>query len=206
MKKSELHIFLLFLLLGCVSFSAKAQLPIWVDGAVGVGFPDGGKHFNTQYAHYPGFSFYLGAQTTWNHNWFELDSLLVGAEISTHHFHARNQGYATEENLHFNSIFLSLAKYFTYKNIQPFGNISLGISTMNSSGGSFVISMGGVIRAGAYLIKPKFSPGISIGYNAPWIAYHNSLTGFWELSVHLRLLSDLKFPQKQKNRASYENE
>jgi len=204
MKKSGLHILILFLLMGGALFQAKSQLPVWFDGGVGLGLPDGGKRFNTGVSHYPGISFYLDAQTTWNNNWFNLDSLIVGAEFSTHHFNARNQ--TLEDNLHFNSIFVSLSRYFTIQNVKPFANISLGISTMNTSGGAFVLSMGGVVRAGAYLVKPKYSPGVSIGYNAPWIAYHNTLTGFWEVTLHLRLLSNFTLPQKVKNRASYEQE
>lgn len=204
MKKSGLSIWCLLFLIGSLSFQAKSQLPVWLDGGVGLGLPDGGNRFNTTVSHYPGFSFYLGAQTTWNENWFKLDSLIIGAELSTHHFNARNQ--VLEDNLHFNSLFVTLSRYFSVQNVKPFVNIGLGVSTMNTSGGAFVLSTGGVIRAGAYLVKPKYSPGFSIGYNAPWIAYHNTLTGFWELTLHLRLLSRFTLPHKVKNRASYESE
>lgn len=186
--------------------SGYAQLPIWLSGGLGVSFPDGGKHFNTINTHYPGPSFYLIGQTTWNHNWFDLDSLIIGAEISTHFANARHNtinGLLVDENLRFNSMFVNLSRYFTFQKYHPFCNFSVGLSTMNTSEGSFVLSMGGVIRGGAFYDYSKYQLGLSFGYNAPWIAFRNTLTGFWELSVHVRLLSKYSYPKKIRQVSSY---
>lgn len=201
MKKAKY--FFLILLFIC-SILTNAQLPVWFDGAFSLSIPAGGNRFNAYKSHFPGISCAIGAQTTWNQNWFDMDSLIIGAEFSTHYFNARNK--ILEENLRFNSLFIGLSRYFTLDKLIPFANVSIGMSTMNTSQGSFVLSMGGVIRGGFYLIYPKFSPGFSIGYNAPWIAYHNTLTGFWELGIHIRFLSNIKIPQKKRDLPSYSTE
>jgi hypothetical protein len=202
MKTIKTFIAIILFTFGWLCSDLKAQLPVWFDGGIGIGIPAGGKHFNADISHYPGPDFYIIGQTTWNHNWFDLDSLIIGAEFSSHFFNARNQVF--EENLRFNSLFVNLSRFFSYKNYRPFCNISLGISTMVNSDANFVISMGGVVRAGVFLEKVKFSPGLSLGYNAPWIANHNTLTGFWELTLHVRFLSNYKLPHKQKQFPSYE--
>lgn len=210
MKKSYHYFRTIFFVLVFASFGANAQLPVWFDGGLGVGFPDGGVHFNTANTHYPGPSLYIIGQTTWNHNWFELDSLVIGAEFSTHFANARNnttaKGLLIDEDLRFTSLFLNLSRYFTVKKVHPFCNISLGLSTMNTSEGNFVLSTGGVIRGGVYFDYLKYSPGISFGYNAPWIAFRNTLTGFWELTLHVRMLSKITYPQKKGEVPSYSPE
>ncbi len=204
MKKNRFFGFSLLLIVLFSGVKVNAQLPVWFDAGIGMGFPSGGKHFNVQNTHFPGASFYLTGQTTWNHNWFGLDSLIIGAELSTHFANAYNN--LEEQDIHLNSLFLNLSRYFTIQRYHPFCNVSLGLSTMNTSQGNFVISMGGVVRGGVYLDMPKFSPGISFGYNAPWIAYRNTLTGFWEITLHVRALSGLKYPKKQMQMPSYSSE
>lgn len=207
MKISFLYFKTLIFATFFLSFTGFAQLPVWFDGGLGVSFPDGGTHFNTANTHYPGPSFYIIGQTTWNHNWFELDSLIIGAEFSTHFANARNnytaKGLLIDEDLRFTSLFVNLTRYFTIKKYHPFCNISFGLSTMNTSEGNFVLSSGGVIRGGVYFDYPKYSPGISFGYNAPWIAFRNTLTGFWELTLHVRMLSKITYPQKRRDVSSY---
>lgn len=200
----KLVFFAVFFISFCSLKDVKAQLPIWFDGAIGIAIPSGGKHFNVQKTHFPGPSFYFLGQTAWNNNWFGLDSLILGGELSTHYINAYNN--LDEQDIRLNSLFVNLSRYFSIKDYQPFCNVSAGLSTMNSSAGNFVISMGGAIRGGVYLKKQKFSPGISLGYNAPWIAYRNTLTGFWEISLHLRTLSGFKFPKKQLQKPSYSSE
>jgi hypothetical protein len=198
--KRKWLLILLFFVIGFQNF-VEAQLPVWFDGGVGIGFPSGGQHFNIDKTHYFGPSFYVIGQTTWNDNWLNVDSLIIGAEISAHFFNARNK--VLEQDLRLNSLFLNLSRYFTYHNYRPFINLSLGFSTMNTSQHNFVFSIGGVVRGGLYWMKSKYSPGLSVGYNAPWIAYRNTLTGFWELTFHVRFLSDLTIKHKTKQVPSF---
>jgi hypothetical protein len=43
--KRKWLLILLFFVVGFSNF-VEAQLPVWFDGGVGIGFPSGGQHFN----------------------------------------------------------------------------------------------------------------------------------------------------------------
>lgn len=183
MKRLKKYIFSLLFFIGLV-FQANAQFPLWYGGGIGLGLPDGGIHFNSDITHYPGPLFVVYAQTPWNDNWFLLDSLIVGAEFSVSHYNSRD--IKLEQNLLLKTLYANFSRVFTLGKVQPFLNAGLGMSTLNTSQKNFVISLGGAVRGGVYFPDGNLSPGISIGYNAPMIAYRNTLTGYWEVTLQLR--------------------
>lgn len=165
-----------------VQMSVSSGLVIPVGGAYLFSeTPIGYKGFNAFKTHNPTVSLSFMAETTWENNWFLLDSLYLGARLSTQNFNAKNSNF--NENLWINTFYVTLSRSFNYRSLQPYARIGIGGSTLMTSLKAFVISGGGSLSLGSRFNIDKHILAVESSINAPLIAYRNQLTVFCEVSV-----------------------
>lgn len=188
------------------------EISLHINPSLGIGIPAGGFRqdvhnssiyygFDVSKTHNPALSFSIGAETPWFKNWFLIDSLWMGFNISTQRFKSKNT--LINDHLWINTFYLTFSRYFSIHSYRPYARISLGASTMNTSQGAFVFSGGGAVNLGVFKNFNKHPIAIEIGYNAPLIAYKNKLTGFVCINLIYQFSTVLKIKEKEKFEPSF---
>lgn len=191
------------------------DIPLRIYPNIGFGIPQGGSRedfidktihfgFNVKNTHNPTLLLGIGAETPWFDNWFQFDSLWVGAKISTQKFSSKKIQY--NENLRLSTFYLTISRSFWFSSVNPYLRVGLGASTLHTSPYSnFVFSGGALLNLGFRENIGGHDFGLEVGYNAPLIAYKNILTGFIEINFLYVFTKGIQFKKKEELKPSFEN-